>query len=239
LAFGPYRNEAAKRLSSIVAQSRQDLGLPGLRWFVSQNPPDDGNNPKAGRSQRSIGQTGSRRSKFRSPEDRQSSRTRIEARDHDGWHRRSGRGDGRRLPETEVDRRGPRRFVRPPAIFIREPPRRVSCRHVSSSAGSGRKQAALDRSVLRFIPKPLCARGQTPFPHSADGTDAEPPYPDAASVLETVPRYRRCTSLWEVQPASQPPGCSLLLSTDLIRDQAGASMTLLASLLSRRSTSAA
>ena len=41
MAFGPYRNNAAKWLQSTVAQSRQDLGLPSLRWHISQQPPTD------------------------------------------------------------------------------------------------------------------------------------------------------------------------------------------------------
>ncbi len=41
MAFGGYRNEAAKWLQSTVAKSREDLALPGLKWFVSQQPPTD------------------------------------------------------------------------------------------------------------------------------------------------------------------------------------------------------
>jgi hypothetical protein len=41
MSFGPYRRDAAKALQSTVAQSRQDLVLPALRWFVSQQPPTD------------------------------------------------------------------------------------------------------------------------------------------------------------------------------------------------------
>lgn len=40
-AFGPYRRDAAKWLQSTVAQSRQDLALPALKWYVSQQPPTD------------------------------------------------------------------------------------------------------------------------------------------------------------------------------------------------------
>ena len=40
-AFGPYRRDAAKWLQSMVTQSRQDLALPSLKWFVSQQPPTD------------------------------------------------------------------------------------------------------------------------------------------------------------------------------------------------------
>ena len=41
MAFGGYRNEAAKWLQSTVAQSRRDLARPALKWFVSQQPPAD------------------------------------------------------------------------------------------------------------------------------------------------------------------------------------------------------
>lgn len=41
MSFGPYRREAAKWLHSIVAKSRQDLSLPSLNWYVSQQPPTD------------------------------------------------------------------------------------------------------------------------------------------------------------------------------------------------------
>ncbi len=42
MCFGPYRREAAARLASIIAQSRVDLQLPELRWFVTrQRPPED------------------------------------------------------------------------------------------------------------------------------------------------------------------------------------------------------
>ena len=40
-AFGPYRKDAAQWLQSTVAQSRQDLALPALTWYVSQQPPVD------------------------------------------------------------------------------------------------------------------------------------------------------------------------------------------------------
>jgi len=36
MAFGPYRNNAAKWLQSTVTQSRQDLGLISVKWYVSQ-----------------------------------------------------------------------------------------------------------------------------------------------------------------------------------------------------------
>ena len=41
MAFGPYRKDAAKWLQSAVAQSRQDLSMPSLKWFVSQQRPPD------------------------------------------------------------------------------------------------------------------------------------------------------------------------------------------------------
>ena len=39
MSFGPYRKDAARWLQSTVAQSRQDLAIPSLRWYVSQQPP--------------------------------------------------------------------------------------------------------------------------------------------------------------------------------------------------------
>ena len=41
MAFGPYRSNAAKWLQSTVAKSREDLALPMLKWYVSQQPPAD------------------------------------------------------------------------------------------------------------------------------------------------------------------------------------------------------
>ena len=41
MSFHPYRKEAAGRLQAIIAESRKDLGLPKLKWFVSQQPPTD------------------------------------------------------------------------------------------------------------------------------------------------------------------------------------------------------
>jgi hypothetical protein len=41
MSFGPYRKDAAKWLQSTVAQSRKDLGMPSLKWHVSQQPPTD------------------------------------------------------------------------------------------------------------------------------------------------------------------------------------------------------
>lgn len=41
MSFGPYRKAAADRLRSIMKQSRIDLRLPDLKWYVSQQPPTD------------------------------------------------------------------------------------------------------------------------------------------------------------------------------------------------------
>ena len=41
MSFGPYRRQAAPWLQTTVAASRQDLALPGLKWYVSQQPPTD------------------------------------------------------------------------------------------------------------------------------------------------------------------------------------------------------
>ena len=41
MSWSPFRRGASKRLQSLVNQSREDLGLPELRWFVSQQPPTD------------------------------------------------------------------------------------------------------------------------------------------------------------------------------------------------------
>ncbi len=41
MSFGPHRQHAVEWLASFVGQSRQDLGLPALKWFVSQQPPTD------------------------------------------------------------------------------------------------------------------------------------------------------------------------------------------------------
>ncbi len=38
---GSYRNNAAEWLKSTIAQSRKDLELPSLKWYVSQQPPTD------------------------------------------------------------------------------------------------------------------------------------------------------------------------------------------------------
>ena len=41
MSIAGYRNDAAKWLQSTVAKSREDLALPTLKWFVSQQPPTD------------------------------------------------------------------------------------------------------------------------------------------------------------------------------------------------------
>lgn len=41
MSFGSYRRQAADWIRAFVAKSRQDLALPGLKWFVSQQPPTD------------------------------------------------------------------------------------------------------------------------------------------------------------------------------------------------------
>jgi hypothetical protein len=41
MTMGHYRSNAAKWLQSTIAQSRQDLTLPNLKWFVSQQAPTD------------------------------------------------------------------------------------------------------------------------------------------------------------------------------------------------------
>ncbi|MEC9091891.1 MAG: sialate O-acetylesterase [Planctomycetota bacterium] len=41
MSFYPYRKEAPQRIAAIIAQSRKDLNLPNLKWFVSQQPPTD------------------------------------------------------------------------------------------------------------------------------------------------------------------------------------------------------
>ncbi len=44
MSFRPYRQRAIDQFASLVRQSRQDLGLPTLKWYVSQQrpTPDDG-----------------------------------------------------------------------------------------------------------------------------------------------------------------------------------------------------
>ncbi len=41
MSWGPFREGASARLQSLVKQSREDLDLPDLRWFVSQQPPTE------------------------------------------------------------------------------------------------------------------------------------------------------------------------------------------------------
>lgn len=41
MSWGPFRAGAPARLMSLVTQSRKDLGLPTLKWYVSQQPPTD------------------------------------------------------------------------------------------------------------------------------------------------------------------------------------------------------
>jgi hypothetical protein len=41
MSFGPYRSNVAKWLQSTVRKSREDLALPALKWYVSQQPPTD------------------------------------------------------------------------------------------------------------------------------------------------------------------------------------------------------
>ena len=41
MSFYPYRKDAAKRIDALIRQSREDLQLPELRWFVFQQPPTD------------------------------------------------------------------------------------------------------------------------------------------------------------------------------------------------------
>ena len=41
MSMGQYRRKAPEWLASTVAQSREDLKMPDLKWFVSQQPPTD------------------------------------------------------------------------------------------------------------------------------------------------------------------------------------------------------
>ncbi len=41
MSFAPFRKQAIGWLASFVARSREDLGLPALKWYVSQQPPTD------------------------------------------------------------------------------------------------------------------------------------------------------------------------------------------------------
>ena len=44
MSFHPYRKQAATRLVSIIRQNRMDLGMPELKWYVSQQVPTDHEN---------------------------------------------------------------------------------------------------------------------------------------------------------------------------------------------------
>lgn len=39
MSFSPHRNNAAKWLDSIIKNSRKDLKIPSLKWYLSQQPP--------------------------------------------------------------------------------------------------------------------------------------------------------------------------------------------------------
>lgn len=41
MSWGPFRRGAPQRLMSFVTQSRKDLEMPTLKWYVSQQPPTD------------------------------------------------------------------------------------------------------------------------------------------------------------------------------------------------------
>ena len=41
MSFSPHRNNAAKWLDSIIKNSRKDLKIPSLKWYLSQQPPTD------------------------------------------------------------------------------------------------------------------------------------------------------------------------------------------------------
>ena len=41
MSFHPYRQQAAARLASLIAKSREDLQRPDLKWYVSQQAPTD------------------------------------------------------------------------------------------------------------------------------------------------------------------------------------------------------
>lgn len=41
MAFYPYRKDAAKWLRSTIVKSREDLSLPDLKWYISQQSPPD------------------------------------------------------------------------------------------------------------------------------------------------------------------------------------------------------
>lgn len=41
MSWGPFRKGAPQRLISLITQSRLDLKMPSLKWYVSQQPPTD------------------------------------------------------------------------------------------------------------------------------------------------------------------------------------------------------
>ena len=41
MSWYPFRKDAAKRLQAVIVQLREDLAMPELQWFVSQQPPTD------------------------------------------------------------------------------------------------------------------------------------------------------------------------------------------------------
>jgi hypothetical protein len=41
MSWGPFRQGAPERVMSLITQSRKDLDLPTLNWYVSQQPPTD------------------------------------------------------------------------------------------------------------------------------------------------------------------------------------------------------
>ncbi|MEI7575680.1 MAG: sialate O-acetylesterase [Armatimonadota bacterium] len=45
MAYGPYRRQASKWLAATVNQSRIDLSMPSLKWFVSQQTPSESSGP--------------------------------------------------------------------------------------------------------------------------------------------------------------------------------------------------
>lgn len=44
MSFHPFRKNAAKRVAETIGQLREDLRMPELKWFVSQQPPTDHKN---------------------------------------------------------------------------------------------------------------------------------------------------------------------------------------------------
>ena len=41
MSFHPFRREAPARVAALIGQTREDLGLPELIWYLSQQPPTD------------------------------------------------------------------------------------------------------------------------------------------------------------------------------------------------------